>query len=154
MWSMSSLPGSVTTTLLYGASHWPAVTRTLPVGLVGDGGPTFGDQDFLSGVLAVAVGVRPMFPSRRGRRSGGSSGMADTVTRSTVEELLVVAVAAGRAGGEVGAGVSVGGSAVGVAVGATVAVGGVGVAVGTGSVVGVGACVAVGVGSGVSVGAG
>ena len=78
--------------------------------------------------------------------------MADTVTRRTDEELVVVAVAVGLAGGTVGAGV--GGSAVGVAVGGVVAVRASEVAVGADSGVEVGSEVAVGVGSGVDVGDG
>ena len=61
MWSMASLPGSVTTALVYGANHSPAVTPS-PVGPEGDVDPAFRDQDFLAGVLAVTVRVCPVVP--------------------------------------------------------------------------------------------
>ena len=48
--------------LLYGANHFAGGDATLPVGSIGNRVPTFGNQHLVAGILAIPVGVGPLFP--------------------------------------------------------------------------------------------
>ena len=48
--------------LLYGANHSAGHHPAVPVGSIGNRGAAFGNQHLVAGILAIPIGVGPLFP--------------------------------------------------------------------------------------------